>query len=795
MRRFAIAIVAGCIGLGAFLWAFPAASPSMLWRCETSGSELIARARNQAAAMGLNAASWSAYLTHNRTSNIDAYVARNPEESRALTISSISAKVLLAENDQKWATVLLNPSGGVEGWDFSRAGLPPASAAPRTVADEAFRVLCADHADIYALVTDGAQSRDGVRYTWERKSQNPEAVQLSIEVLIRDGRAVKANRNVKLSAAFESTLQRDVPVLSLAGVGFVVIGAPLLVLLYVLGSVRRRFRQNRVLLASLAVALAFMALSAAGSSRIEAITEAYEKASTAWWTFGALAAAGLGLALLFLVGAGSTLWISASRPTKIQSFVALLSGGFFDRSVGTSALAGFCYAPLLAAIPFVARALFDLSIRQAGGLAGNPMSVDSAVLYSPTFLLEIFTNVDSLFLLGFFGVLVPLLFDKIRNVWLLRLAIILLGTVAAQLSVTQVRGPWWLGAVMSTAALGVYMLLYSQFDLLAVLISRFAVEAIGNLSAVAVQPSMPLRESAEDGLLLLVGLTVAAGLVAWRGRASTLETETVPLPADHSETERERLRMEFGIAQRAQREMLPSKPPSWPGYTVAASCDPAKDVGGDLYDFLKLPDGRWGVCVADVSGKGVPAALYMTLTKGVLAAVTQDSSDLAPIVTAVNTHVHAVARRKIFVTMAMGALDLENRTMEYARAGHNPIVWRRIGVNETTLLTPPGLGLGITGGSAFQRTLRTQSLQLESGDALVFYSDGLTEAMNATGEQYGEERLLAAVHRTDGMDAAATRESIIGDVFEFLQGVHPQDDLTVVVIRVGDHRAASLSLR
>jgi sigma-B regulation protein RsbU (phosphoserine phosphatase) len=122
--------------------------------------------------------------------------------------------------------------------------------------------------------------------------------------------------------------------------------------------------------------------------------------------------------------------------------------------------------------------------------------------------------------------------------------------------------------------------------------------------------------------------------------------------------------------------------------------------------------------------------------------------------------------------------------MDYVRAGHNPVVWRRLKARETRLLSGGGIGLGIAAPALFGKTLAIETLDLAPGDALVFYSDGLTEAMNESLEQFGEERLMAAVERADGTDATAARDSILEEVRRFLGGVHAQDDLTIAVLRV-----------
>jgi sigma-B regulation protein RsbU (phosphoserine phosphatase) len=174
----------------------------------------------------------------------------------------------------------------------------------------------------------------------------------------------------------------------------------------------------------------------------------------------------------------------------------------------------------------------------------------------------------------------------------------------------------------------------------------------------------------------------------------------------------------------------------------------------------------------------------MTLTKGLLCAAAQDSGDPRQILAAVNKHLRTVTKRKMFVTMAFGVLDPAARRLEYVRAGHNPVVWRRPAAGETRFLGGNGIGLGIAGPALFAKTLATETLDLEPGDALVFYSDGLTEAMNEGLEQFGEERLAAAVERADGTDATATRDSILEEVSRFLDGGHSQDDLTIAVLRV-----------
>jgi sigma-B regulation protein RsbU (phosphoserine phosphatase) len=189
------------------------------------------------------------------------------------------------------------------------------------------------------------------------------------------------------------------------------------------------------------------------------------------------------------------------------------------------------------------------------------------------------------------------------------------------------------------------------------------------------------------------------------------------------------------------------------------------------------------VAVADVSGKGVPAALYMMVTKGLISAVARESGDLRHILQSINLHLHKACKRKVFVTMAAVAIDPAARRVEYGRAGHNPMVWRRARRGETLLMKPSGVGLGMCSADPFARSLRLEELEMEEGDAIVLYSDGVTEAVNLSMDQFGEDRLMRAIESADGMPATGIRAAIMRDLATFAEGAPARDDITVVAIR------------
>jgi phosphoserine phosphatase RsbU/P len=313
--------------------------------------------------------------------------------------------------------------------------------------------------------------------------------------------------------------------------------------------------------------------------------------------------------------------------------------------------------------------------------------------------------------------------------------------------------------------------------------------ALGSAALLA-QSSTSLEASGRHAAIGL-GVAIIAALVGlWRSSEAKEEEMAVKEPPE-SRAERERLQAEFSVARKAQLRMLPEAPPSAPGIAISAVCNPSKEVGGDLYDFLALPEGKIGVVIADVSGKGVPASLYMTLTKGLLDSVSEHKADPGEILREVNRHLYDVCRRKTFVTVFLGVIDPLRKTLSFARAGHNPTILHRGGrkggdasERKTWMLKSPGMGMGLNQGGVFNHSLKVETILLEPGDKLFFYSDGITEAMNEKRDEYGEERLMAMAERTNGMSAEQSRDAVMANVAEFLGKIHPQDDQTLVVVQI-----------
>jgi len=251
-----------------------------------------------------------------------------------------------------------------------------------------------------------------------------------------------------------------------------------------------------------------------------------------------------------------------------------------------------------------------------------------------------------------------------------------------------------------------------------------------------------------------------------------------------SELQRERMVKELEIAHQVQMSLLPKGSPQIPGFDIAGICIPAEEVGGDYFDFIDLGDNKIGIAVGDVSGKGVPAAIYMTLTKGIIQSQAKEQLSPKDVLTKINALMYQSIERKAFVSMIYSIIDVTKRRLICSRAGHNPAIYIRAGEEDCSLIEPSGIGLGLERGDVFQNVITEQEIDLQTGDLLVFHTDGFTEAMNKHYHEYGEERLVNIIRENLDKSSKEIIDAVSLDVKTFRQ-THPQhDDMTMVSVRV-----------
>jgi sigma-B regulation protein RsbU (phosphoserine phosphatase) len=246
----------------------------------------------------------------------------------------------------------------------------------------------------------------------------------------------------------------------------------------------------------------------------------------------------------------------------------------------------------------------------------------------------------------------------------------------------------------------------------------------------------------------------------------------------HDAIEKEKFEME--VARDIQQSFLPKNGPSVERYDVHALNLSAKEVGGDFYDFIDLGGERSGLVIADVSGKGVPGAIYMALSRTVLRATSLKAPGPSAALAEANRLIAETSESSgMFVTLFYAVLDRSARKLTYSNAGHNPPLLLRL--DAFTELSGEGIALGAMEGAVPEE----RELQLQEGDLVLFYTDGVTEANAPSGELYGEDRLKLAIRRLGSSSATDIVEGIKDDVLEFSKGVVQYDDITLMALKVG----------
>jgi sigma-B regulation protein RsbU (phosphoserine phosphatase) len=243
--------------------------------------------------------------------------------------------------------------------------------------------------------------------------------------------------------------------------------------------------------------------------------------------------------------------------------------------------------------------------------------------------------------------------------------------------------------------------------------------------------------------------------------------------------EKERLVKELEIAKGIQQSFLPEKEPDIPGFDIAASNIPAKEVGGDFYDFIPISTDKWGLTIADVSGKGVPAALFMALSRTLVRASATGNPKVGDAIEKANDLICADSKSGMFVTLFYAILDAKKKSLRYVNAGHNPPLLKQPS-GSTVLLKADGIALGVIDGI----TLEEADLQLESGDIVTLFTDGVTEAINEKEEQFGQQRLLSIIEENRTLPAKEIIRKIQDTVATHSGGQPQFDDITLMILKV-----------
>jgi hypothetical protein len=468
-------------------------------------------------------------------------------------------------------------------------------------------------------------------------------------------------------------------------------------------------------------------------------------------------------------------------PQSTEAAVALLTGRFLARQVARSAVEGLLWGWLMLGALAIVAAL----VAALGG---------SSLVHGRTDSYAIDAHPSPLFWLG----LAPYV-----------IAVSVIGLLFAPAWVHRVTRRGWIAIPLGGAVAGMLANLFGIADVrfgalpqslswsvpfgvaCAAIVARrgwlTAATAVFVFSTWFYGIAPIVAGGAYDAVMAGAGLALAtapalAALALGPRLADTVVLDAPP-PRISRIMEQARREEELNIARRVQNALLPREDPVVDGLDIAGACTPANEVGGDYYDYFVFPDGRFGVAVGDVSGKGVPAAFCMTLTKGFMEVAAAEATSPESVLALANSYLRGNLARGTFVTMTYAVFDPESRVVTCARAGHNPPAILRDGA-APEFVNASGAALGAADDEQFVEIIESVRIELRRGDTLVFYTDGVTEAMNAAREQFGEERLLRTLARLRGEGTArAMLDGLLGEIDDHARDADQHDDITVVVIR------------
>jgi sigma-B regulation protein RsbU (phosphoserine phosphatase) len=256
---------------------------------------------------------------------------------------------------------------------------------------------------------------------------------------------------------------------------------------------------------------------------------------------------------------------------------------------------------------------------------------------------------------------------------------------------------------------------------------------------------------------------------------------TVAVCLEHfTEQERRQLETELELSHAVQRALLPQQPPAIPGLDLAAFNRPAQIVGGDYYDFFQFQDGAHGLAIADVEGHGISAGMLMTSLQTSLRTLVPENISPAEVLKRVNKFYLHNINLTTFVTVFLGCFDAGRKELIYSNAGHNPPLLVRGGSGEVVRLSPTGAAIGLVEDYA----LSARNISLFPGDLLLLYTDGVTEATNGSGEQFGLERMEALARANAHLPASELLQLVRLALNDFVAGQPLADDVTIVTCRI-----------
>ena len=241
---------------------------------------------------------------------------------------------------------------------------------------------------------------------------------------------------------------------------------------------------------------------------------------------------------------------------------------------------------------------------------------------------------------------------------------------------------------------------------------------------------------------------------------------------------------ELQLARKIQAGLMPQDPPQNDHYEISAFYQSAKEIGGDYFDIIKTEgdDNKTYVIVVDISGKGIAAALYMVRVQAIIKLLIKSASGVKDILINLKKYFSENLQKDYFLTL-IGASIEENGKLVACSAGHNPMLYFNYQTNSVEMLNPKGIGIGLNDKGIFEKTIEEKELTPSANDIIVFYTDGLTEAMNENKVQFGIEKLQRLIEANKDKSAKEIKERLVGTIRSFIGNNYQHDDLTFVILK------------
>lgn len=707
---------------------------------------------------------------------------RRPDSEVARAFTPVRIRVLAFNERGDAVLVTMTAEGRPLSFLDRRQRL--AGESPAGAAEQEMLRLAGVEAGRFTRTAENVRTLEGSRSAWEWLDPKVNGVLARVVVVTRNGRVV--NSSYEFSASREATgepppaspkLQAAVAVLTLLGLA----GIVLLIVWTLFVSLQSRSDQFLFAVRFLWIPAAGIAATfLSGNYQNDALLRSFEDGLTG----DSRLIFGITLALLILLGLFLILAAAYAAVPRGQMRLwapaaLLVQGRWKNRQAAEQIWIGMAAGVLLGSVPYwVAQLAGEQRVRFLEG---------ANLLMMPWPAMEAFAGLATaweVYLVALF--LYPLLSGRLHRPWLAAAVAVAVGTLATappRSAFPPGHAANYVTAAVLTAG---YLLAYRYGGMLGAWMAPLGMHAAVQGVRLAQMPAQSLESAGWQALALTFGFAVAAlGASFLLPEADTLSEEARMSEAASAlpRPQRERLRAEFEVARRAQQDLLPAGPPLIPGFEAAAACYPAGEVGGDLYDYLPGPLGRWMLCVADVSGKGLGAALHMTLLKGMLASAAHHAPAPAAVASRLNQAVAETGRGRMFITLSLVVLDPAGRRAEHLRAGHNPpLVWRAQS-GECEWRKPRGIGLGLTAGPAFEANLEPETIEFVPGDMMLLYSDGVTENMNPEGEPFGEQRLAELVRRHAREGPRRLVNAIMEEARAFRREAELHDDWTLLAVQ------------